>query len=69
MLVLIYVEAVKGDRYLIEVTNQTGRRIGVVIAVDGRNIISGKKSDLKRNEQMYIILGANLFSGQPFGKF
>jgi len=50
-----YVEAVKGDRYSIQVTNNSGRRIGVVIAVDGRNIISAKKSDLKRNERMYII--------------
>ena len=50
-----YVEAVKGDRYSIRVTNKSGGRIGVVIAVDGRNIISGKKSDLKRDERMYII--------------
>ena len=50
-----YVEAVKGDRYSIQVTNKSGGRIGVVIAVDGRNIISGKKSDLKRDERMYII--------------
>jgi hypothetical protein len=26
-----------------------------VVAVDGRNIIDGKKSDLERNERMYII--------------
>jgi hypothetical protein len=50
-----FVEAVKGDRYSIQVTNKSGRRIGVVIAVDGRNIISGKKSDLKRDERMYIL--------------
>lgn len=50
-----YVEAVKGDRYSIRVTNKSGGRIGVVIAVDGRNIISGKKSDLRRDERMYII--------------
>jgi len=50
-----YVEAMKGDRYSIRVTNKSGSRIGVVIAVDGRNIISGKKSDLKRDERMYII--------------
>ena len=50
-----YVEAVKGDRYSIRVTNKSDSRVGVVIAVDGRNIISGKKSDLKRNERMYII--------------
>jgi len=50
-----YVEAVKGDRYSIRVTNKSGGRIGVVIAVDGRNIISGKKSDLKQDERMYIV--------------
>ena len=50
-----YVEAVKGERYAIQVTNRSDRRIGVVIAVDGRNIISGKKSDLARNERMYVI--------------
>jgi hypothetical protein len=50
-----YVEALKGARYSIQVTNRSGGRIGVVIAVDGRNIISGKKSDLKRDERMYII--------------
>ena len=29
--------------------------MGLVIAVDGRNIISGKKSKLKHNERMYIV--------------
>jgi hypothetical protein len=60
-----YVEAVRGDRYSIQVTNKSGRRIGVVIAVDGRNIISGKKSDLKRDERMYIIgpYESNTFEG------
>jgi len=60
-----YVEAVKGDRYSIQVTNKSGRRVGVVVAVDGRNIISAKKSDLKRNERMYIIgpHETNIFEG------
>ena len=60
-----YVEAVKGSRYSIQVTNRSGRRIGTVIAVDGRNIISGKKSDLKRDERMYIIgpYETNTFEG------
>jgi len=64
-----YLEAVKGDRYSIQVTNKTGSRIGVVIAVDGRNIISGKKSDLKTNERMYIIgpHGANTYEGWRTG--
>jgi len=50
-----YLEAVKGNRYSIQVTNRSARRIGAVIAVDGRNIISGKKSDLKPDERMYSI--------------
>ena len=50
-----YVEAVKGAKYSIRVKNRSGRRVGVVIAVDGRNIIDGRKSELSRNERMYII--------------
>lgn len=60
-----YVEASRGERYSIQVTNTSNRRVGVVIAVDGRNIIDGKKSDLKRNERMYIInpYETNTFEG------
>jgi len=60
-----YLEAVKGQRYSIQITNKSDRRIGVVIAVDGRNIIDGKKSDLLRNERMYIIgpYDTNTFEG------
>jgi hypothetical protein len=50
-----YLEAFKGKKYSIEVTNRSESRIGVVIAVDGRNIISGGKSFLYNNERMYII--------------
>lgn len=51
----VYAEAVKGDHYRIEVTNRLNRRVGLVIAVDGRNIISGGKSWLKNGERMYIL--------------
>jgi len=39
--------------------------VGLVIAVDGRNIISGGKSWLKNNERMYILepYGSGEFSG------
>ncbi|OGP54027.1 MAG: hypothetical protein A2Y65_06125 [Deltaproteobacteria bacterium RBG_13_52_11] len=50
-----YLEARRGENYGIVIHNMTPERIGVVIAVDGRNIISGKKSDLKNNEAMYIV--------------
>jgi hypothetical protein len=64
-----YVEAIKGDRYSIEVTNRSGRRIAAVIAVDGRNIINGAKSDLKRDEPMYVIgpFESNTFEGWRTG--
>ena len=50
-----YLEARRGENYGIVIRNMTPERIGVVIAVDGRNIISGKKSDLKNSEAMYIV--------------
>ena len=50
-----YLEARRGEHYGIRIRNMTPDRIGVVIAVDGRNIISGKKSDLKNSEAMYIV--------------
>lgn len=64
-----YMEAVKGERYSIEVTNKSDWNIGLVIAVDGRNIISGSKSDLKNNERMYIISphATNTFEGWRTG--
>jgi hypothetical protein len=56
----VYVEAVKGDHYSILVRNLLNRRVGVVVAVDGRNIISGKKSWLRNDERMYIL--------EPYGQ-
>ena len=52
-----YLEARRGQNYCIVIHNRTPERIGAVIAVDGRNIISGKKSDLRSNEDMYIVNG------------
>ncbi len=52
-----YLEARKGENYGIVIRNNTPERIGAVIAVDGRNIISGKKSELKNSEIMYIVNG------------
>ncbi len=61
----VYAEAVKGDHYRIEVVNRLDRRVGLVIAVDGRNIISGAKSWLKSDERMYILepYGSGSFAG------
>ena len=51
----VYAEAVKGDEYTVLIRNLLPRRVGLVVAVDGRNIISGKKSWLRKNERMYIL--------------
>ncbi len=61
----VYAEAIKGDHYRIEVKNRLNRSVGLVIAVDGRNIISGTKSWLKNNERMYILepYGSGEFAG------
>ena len=50
-----YLEAVPGAGYAIRVTNTSGQRVGLVVAVDGRNIVSGKKSKLRSNERMYVL--------------
>jgi hypothetical protein len=50
-----YLQAEKGARYQVRVRNTTGQRLGLVIAVDGRNIINGGKSDLARSEPMYVL--------------
>ena len=50
-----YIQAVPEQAYAIRVRNHSPERVGLVIAVDGRNIISGKKSHLKRREKMYVL--------------
>jgi hypothetical protein len=50
-----FLEAKKGEQYSIVIRNRTAGRVGVVVAVDGRNIISGKRSDLKNTEDMYLV--------------
>ena len=55
-----YLEAQKGENYSLLIRNHVSERIGVVIAVDGRNIITGKKSFLSSSEMMYIV--------EPYGQ-
>ncbi len=60
-----YLEAVNGHNYKIRVRNLSPGRIGLVVAVDGRNIISGQKSHLNSTERMYILepYGQAVFDG------
>jgi hypothetical protein len=50
-----YLEAEQGSEYSIRIRNRSDRRVGLVVAVDGRNIISGERSELHRKERMYIL--------------
>ena len=60
-----YLQAERDARYRIRVTNRSGQRLGLVVAVDGRNIINGARSDLAGTEPMYILgpYGAQEYSG------
>jgi hypothetical protein len=48
-----YVEAREGARYTVALANRTGERVGVVLAVDGLNAISGER-DTGRG-RMYVL--------------
>lgn len=50
-----YLAAEPGLRYRLRVHNPGPGRVGVVLAVDGRNIISGRRSALARDEPMYVL--------------
>lgn len=50
-----YLQAEQDSRYGIRVKNHTRGRIGLVIAVDGRNIITGDQSQLSPTERMYVL--------------
>ncbi|AGF79378.1 hypothetical protein UWK_02847 [Desulfocapsa sulfexigens DSM 10523] len=50
-----YVISRHNEPYRLRVTNHGNKRVGVVIAVDGRNILSGHPSNLQSNEHMCIL--------------
>ena len=65
-----YTEAFSGANYAIRVRNNSRYRIGVVIAVDGRNIISGERSELRPHERMYVLdpYEENVYRGWRTGR-
>ena len=50
-----YFEATRGHDYSLRIRNRTGRRIGVLIAVDGLNVVNGERSGLSPAEPMYVL--------------
>ncbi|MEW6709122.1 MAG: hypothetical protein AB1403_04800 [Candidatus Riflebacteria bacterium] len=45
----------RGERYRVVVKNHSGRRLAMVISIDGLNIISGKTSYHRPDESMYLL--------------
>jgi hypothetical protein len=50
-----YFQAFRGRHYSLRVANRTGQRVGVLIAVDGLNVVNGERSSLDRGESMYVL--------------
>ncbi len=50
-----YFQANRGRNYSLVVRNTTGERVGVLIAVDGLNVVNGERSQLSRGETMYVL--------------
>ncbi|MBN2576000.1 MAG: hypothetical protein JXP73_15665 [Deltaproteobacteria bacterium] len=49
-----YVMGRVGERYVIRVSNHTGRRIEAVVTVDGRDVVDGKPGDF-RKKRGYLV--------------
>lgn len=50
-----YFQAFAGRNYSIVLRNNTDRRIAVVMAVDGLNVLNGEITSLRSNEPMYVL--------------
>lgn len=50
-----YLEAWRGARYAVRLTNRTGQRLGVLLTVDGLNAISGERSAPGTGGRMYVL--------------
>ncbi len=50
-----YFQAFAGRNYSVVLRNNTGRRVAVLLAVDGLNAVNGEISGLRPNEDMYVL--------------
>jgi len=50
-----YFEAERGENYALRIRNRTDRRVGVLISVDGLNVINGERSVQSPHEPMYVL--------------
>jgi len=50
-----YFQAFAGRNYSVVLRNNTGRRVGVLLAVDGINAVNGERTSLRAGEAMYVL--------------
>ena len=50
-----YLQAFRGRNYSLSLRNRTAQRIGVLIAVDGLNVVNGERSTLASGKPMYVL--------------
>lgn len=50
-----YFQAFHGKNYSLVLTNQSNQRVGVLVAVDGLNVVNGERTDLSNHEAMYVL--------------
>lgn len=50
-----YFQAFRGKNYSLVLTNQTNQRVGVLVAVDGLNVVNGQRSSMSNHESMYVL--------------
>jgi hypothetical protein len=50
-----YFEAFAGRNYSVVLRNNSGRRIGVLLTVDGLNVVNGEVTRLASDEPMYVL--------------
>lgn len=50
-----YFQAFAGRNYSVVLRNNTGRRIGVLLTVDGLNVVNGEITRLSAGEPMYVL--------------
>ena len=50
-----YFEAFAGANYSVVLHNNSSRRVGVLLAVDGLNAVSGERTHLGNDEAMYVL--------------
>ncbi len=50
-----YFQAFRGKNYSLVVRNTSPERVGVLIAVDGLNVVNGERTGLSNREAMYVL--------------